>query len=141
MATEPTKTTDTKPVSDRAYSNATWENQGHQVVAGQLRSWTESHDLAVQLWKSPDNTLTWPQARALVSAASNGLPLILTWETPFGDNEVEVHTTAVVVDRLSVWPGRSDRVRVKYWGFAHDVYLSRVTDVLVPSQTTTYRKR
>lgn len=136
-------TTDLAPVNTKPLSDATWANHHNQVGNGDLQSWTVAHDLAVQLWQADSNTLTWPQARELVSAASNGNPISITWDTRMGDTSrgerIETTTAMAVVDYLVVMPGNSDRVRLRYWGFGHYVYLSQITGMEVPQLEVSYR--
>jgi len=92
--------------------------------------WQAQHDLAGELLALHPN-LTADHARRLVAAAVNGCPLVLTWANLGSDHQT---TTTVNLTYLTVWGGpSSDRLRAAYWGFHHDVYLSRVTAVELPA--------
>lgn len=124
----------------RKYSDATWAAV-RTVSRGAGHSWTELHDLEVELAGMAEH-LADGQPSVLISAAQNGCPVTLTWDTYLGEEAgTERRTSTVIVESVTVWPATPDqnRVRISYWGgFNHDVLLSKVVDAVVPDSTVKY---
>lgn len=105
--------------------------------------WPEQSDLAHEL--AGRTHLTVDQARVLVSAAENGLPVDLTWKASLSEGATETKTTAVIVDSLEApHPVHMDSVpgmvRLRYWGFSHYVYLPNILDAKAPEVAYSYAK-
>lgn len=64
----------------------------------------------------------------LLSAIRGGLPVIVKWA--YHDGFSDTHT--VVVKWMHINKGSSaNRIRVKYWGFEHDLYLTHIQSIAV----------
>lgn len=135
-------TTDRKPLTD-----CTWND--HRQGLGRSGqdprgvSWPEASDLTYEL--AARTHLTVEQARALVYAATSGLPIFLQWEIALNiDGPVmEVKRTAVIVDRI--YPAAEHasvpfRFRIRYCGFGHGVSAREILDATVPETETEFRR-
>lgn len=103
--------------------------------------WMAQRDLAEELETSVPKFCA-SQFDTLLSAIRSGKPLQLTWDTHlgrgFGPKPIERNTATVIVEYLSAGHDASDRIRVIYWGFGHDVYLKDVVRWSVPEMVTEY---
>jgi len=122
-------------------SKFTFADAGGVVSRESQLHWRQIVDLEREL----DGLVAHLDARncgTLVSAANNGLPIVLTWDTHLGEDRVERGTVTVVVTRLvppsPVHPTNSGYVRVRYSGSEHDVWLSQVRRARRPEVETTY---
>jgi hypothetical protein len=134
------------PTTHRPLTNidlADFNRRGLNEQTLQDLGWMATCDLAFQL--AERTTLTVPQARVLVDAALNKMPVTLTWETLVGSRydgwTLETTTTQVIVENILYWVGSDQpgRVRIQYWGFGHDVYMDKIVDAVAPEATRTYR--
>jgi hypothetical protein len=85
--------------------------------------------------------------RVLIDFTQARLPMVLTFDTLLSGSyakPVERRMVTVVTDWLvaprSGQPGLPGRVRVRYAGFGHDLYLSKVRAVQACPTVTTYHE-
>jgi len=116
------------PASEGPFSTTTWSGVDNQVGRDGQRPtlyWQDQHDLAVELWHATvDSGWDFETASAAVAAAVSGLPVLITWATPFHD-KVEVNSGHAIIDGIT-YAGRSTRLRLRYSGFSHYVAASSV---------------
>lgn len=120
--------------SERMLTGETWAEHHQGVSPERPISWPVESDLAQQLWKmNGHDHLRYQEWRLLLSAASSGLPVVVTWDTPVNlDRPVIDRTTRTMVVRYLTAPSLDRpaelpvRVRAAYSGFCHDI---RATDI------------
>lgn len=111
-------------------TSTTW-SEPHLAQSGVSRhsglSWMAQSDLGHELAERFEN-LDVAAGRALVEAASNGLPLILTFKTRGLGN---LRVTAIVNQLHGFY--ETSGAMVRYWGFSYPVRLKDIVAVEVPS--------
>ena len=74
------------------------------------------------------------QWRTILAAIDSSLPVIITVRRkPGHDVPPAVERITAMVDYASVHGGGSDRLRVRYWGFGHYLWLGEIISVETPS--------
>lgn len=130
----------------RRLTETTWASQNWQYSPGTRLGWEQLHDLACDLAELVPH-LTADRWRTLLDISNAGLPVVMTWDLRLSADHyaqpVERTRVTVMVDRLVVPPpgppaGSVGRVRVRYCGFGHDVYLDKVRDIEPTPATTVY---
>jgi len=130
-------------------TDVTWAKADHMLRRNTLLekgwSWPEEVDLARHL--AADLPIPEAQARLLASAATSGNPVVLTWDTVlrnrYEPDVTERTTTTVTVQYVTHWPAEPEkqqpaRVRIRYWGFEHDIYSTQIVDVRTPDTEQTF---
>ena len=109
----------------KPFTDITWAQLGTQMAyltpqypTDHRLSWTHNADLAHELRDRHPN-ITDAMARSLVMSATSGLPIVMKWANSDGDTT----ETVVIVDYM----GR-DMLHVRYVGFAHPVYVDRISE-------------
>lgn len=85
-----------------------------------------------------DDRLTETQYRTLQAAIGGGLPVVLTIREP-GERPAARRVTAIV-EYATIFPrtaddstaGSGNLIRVRYWGFGHDVWIQDIVDLDTP---------
>lgn len=93
--------------------------------------WKVEHDWSVAL-EARDSRLDAKTYETLISAIRMGLPVILTRRGSLG-----VETSTVVVTAMHVHESSpsASRIRVRYWGFGHEVWLGEIVSITTPEVT------
>lgn len=123
-------------------TDVTWSEVGNRITPQIAIGWEKESDLAY-LAVGRDARLSQHQIMTLISAVRSRLPVVMTWDTPWQVDHVARTTRTVVVTRFSppavpATPSLPGRMRIAYWGFEHDVFLSAVVHVETPPVTTDY---
>jgi hypothetical protein len=126
--------------SGKTLTGQTWADHHQGVSPERPISWPVESDLAQQLWKMDGHKhLRYQEWRLLLAAATSGLPVVVTWDTPVNlvRSKIERITRTVVVRYLTA-PSldRPDempvRVRAAYSGFCHDIPATDIHEVAPP---------
>jgi hypothetical protein len=87
------------------------------------RGWMAQHDLAVEM---AERGMNFELARLLVSAALNGMPVVVKHSAPRG----EIFTETVIIDHLGLpydLDGQTNgHMHVRKWGGAHPIYYREI---------------
>lgn len=97
--------------------------------------WQTQHEWSLAL-EAQDDRLSAEDYRTVMSAIRMGLPVVLTRLEVVGER-VFHNTNTVIVEALHVGAPSAARLRIHYWGFAHDVWLSDIVSINVPEATST----
>jgi hypothetical protein len=119
--------TDQTPAPWNRFTDTTWASIGWTVDQNtQPAYWENLHDLEYEM---ADLTgLDVESCQALITAAKSNLPVEITWEQA-GGRHAERHTGVAMVDSITLMsapPRTADRVRVRYVGFSHYVYVPSI---------------
>src|SRR5688572_21713684 len=123
--------TETAP---KMLTNITWD-QVDTLDPGKNLAWDQQSDLEKQLAPLVPH-LDETSVRALVTAAASGLPVMLTWEWPFGEHRVQRITANCLIQWLTVprdLPGQGMHdvnhigyAQVRRLGFGGPIYLKNL---------------
>ncbi|APU93143.1 hypothetical protein SEA_ROSMARINUS_39 [Mycobacterium Phage Rosmarinus] len=106
---------------------------GREVARGYMAEADDARELAAF-----DDRLTEAQYRTLQAAIGSGLPVVLTIREP-GERPAARKVTAIV-EYATIFPrnaddptaGSGNLIRVRYWGFGHNVWLQDIIDLDTP---------
>jgi len=120
--------------STEATTTITWDQVGMLGHDTKL-SWRQQAELVRQLMPRVPHLGKDDLARLVAAAAGSRTPVILTWETPFGEDRIERTTDACMIEYMTVpadEPGgmhdvnHVGRVHLYRCGFEGSVYLKDV---------------
>lgn len=131
----------TNTTSHKPLTTTTWASIGGCINATPADGskplyWDAKSDLGHQLADMQPH-LTREGVHRLVSAAGRNLPLRITWDRPFGPDRIERITRTLLVESLHVHPNATF-IRVHYWGFNHNLYLSNIRAIAMPEDNTQF---
>lgn len=111
-------------------TNTTWESVNNRVMKSSVLHWDQQCDLGYELAEMT-SYLDVPQSRLLVDYTCSGFPLILTWTTRARGAKVQTTKANVIVEWIDAPAGETmpGKVRVRYPGFAHYVYIPAIVSV------------
>ena len=101
-----------------------------------VKSWENSTYLAYEL-ENLDSRLNKRQWDIVLDAIRVNLPVVIQCrEVLDGRNFISEHT--MMIEYMSVnETGNANRLRVHYWGFGHDLYLSQIVSITTPDSKLT----
>lgn len=105
-----------------------------ESIKADYPGWEDEHKLSLELEKL-DNRLKRADWGLLISAIRTGNPVVLTRNRgPVNyDGPDYYDTNTVIVKYMSLGEsGNSNRIRVHYWGFSHDTYISEIHSIATP---------
>lgn len=107
--------------------------------------WSTQVDLAHELIEKLPH-LDGGTARVLIDAVTAQLPVTLTWTTREASDDTIRTTTATVIVTQIIPPhepakGTPGHLRVRYWGFGHDVHLTDVVEADAPKTDYSWAPR
>jgi len=122
-------------------SEITWESVGWVVDNSTHTSdWIGMHDLEFEM--SDLTGIDVKTCEALITAAKRTLPVEISWENAGGTRVERQHGIAMVDSVILLahrhGPGYADRIRVRYLGSAHDVYLNTLRSAKLVGMSLTF---
>jgi hypothetical protein len=118
------------------FTEITWHDVPLFNSETNIGGWEGMHDLEVQFAALGYHDRT---VKALMYGAKTGNPIRLRWDTEIGRHRIERRTVYAIVEYVVRPHGRnSDRVRVHYSGFSHDVYMNQIRFAEVPQAEVEY---
>lgn len=137
--------TSAQPTGRKPLTSVTWHAIANKLFTGENYRWDALADLEHELAPRVPH-LNYEEVRILVDFTRSGLPVVLTWEMACGDNRIGTSHATVLISELHV-PSVTDpraipgRIRVRYCGFEHGIYLPNVVRVERTPTSITFRKR
>lgn len=109
------------------FTGKRWSDlSGSGITRSHVRGWMELHDLAVEAYEArEDLDLPFEAYRELVSAANNGLPIIIRTRDV---------TRTYVVQQFIGYGRSTSNLYVRSWGFSFSLSLDDIVSVEVPEQ-------
>ncbi len=102
-----------------------------------VNSWENETYLSYELERI-DSRLTKRQWSILLSAIRSNLPVVIQHRDGVLDGTMFVAEHTMMVEYMAVNEiTNANRIRVHYWGFGHDLYLSEILSITTPDSKLT----